>query len=479
MVRRRSVARPRRAAARRAGALLAAGLLVTAVPGAADDPLVSIPAAGDVTQPAAALPPVPVDLVSIFQTGEMTTAVRDAALAAARAAGAPATIGRGFTIGMKRVRRGEAILQEASDPVCRFTAPRSCWVFPMSVTALPTDVIAATMGRAVSGPISAGQVVMGETSAGLRGAQAGDTVDLVSAGGQMVTFTIGRVAPDAEVGGTEIVMSLEQADLLGSNRTTRVLVYGPPNRASLDQMLAAYGLSTNTKVRIRRSWDAFDPDFTLGMARTKQLLGEFDFDLANLSNDGWTNMNAAWVAAHLPPAAQTYPTGIRARCHDVIRADLTAALEQIATSYPFLVNNPSIVSDIDVANTNSYGGCGIGKVRFARITQNLGSISRHSWGQPIDMSTVANCQGCVPKFDCRIVRVFRAHGFAWGGNFLTPDGMHFEWVGEPRHTYVYPSKYCPNLPNGQIESLPPPPTARDTFFADDGWALDADHDHNH
>lgn len=475
MVRRRSVARRRRAAG-----LLAVGLLVGAVPGAADEPLVDIPAPAVVTEPAVALAPLPVDLVSIFQTGEMTSAVRDAALSAARAAGAPATVGRGFTIGLKRVRRGTAIVQEASSPVCRFTAspglPKSCWVFPMSVTALPVDVIGATMGRAVSGPISAGQVVMGETSAALRGAQAGDTVDLVGLTGTMVTFTIGRVAPDSEVGGAEIVMSFEQADLLGATRTTRVLVYGLPSRASLDEMLAAYGVSTNTKVRVRRSWDAFDPDLTMGMARTKELLGEFDFDLANLDANGWTNMNPAWAATNLP-SVDTYPTGVRARCHVAIKAALTAALQQIATQYPSLVNNPSITSDIDVANTNLYGGCGTGRVRFARITQNLGSISRHSWGQPIDMSTVANCQGCVPRFDCRIVRVFRAHGFAWGGNFLTPDGMHFEWVGEPRHTYAYPSKYCPNLPSGQIESLRPSPSSRDTFFADDGWALDAEHDH--
>ena len=35
------------------------------------------------------------------------------------------------------------------------------------------------------------------------------------------------------------------------------------------------------------------------------------------------------------------------------------------------------------------------------------------------------------------MRIFRRHGFAWGGNFLTPDGMHFEWVGEDRSKISY------------------------------------------
>jgi hypothetical protein len=122
-----------------------------------------------------------------------------------------------------------------------------------------------------------------------------------------------------------------------------------------------------------------------------------------------------------------------------------------------------------VANANQYGGCSAGQARLSRITQSLGSVSRHSWGQPLDVSTVANCQNCVPRMDCRIVRIFRKHNFSWGGNYLTPDGMHFEWVGERRDTLQYPSKYCPNLVNAQLESVGPPAVeGRDTLFADDG-----------
>ncbi|MEY2400319.1 MAG: hypothetical protein QOJ08_430, partial [Ilumatobacteraceae bacterium] len=101
----------------------------------------------------------------------------------------------------------------------------------------------------------------------------------------------------------------------------------------------------------------------------------------------------------------------------------------------------------------------------------LGTLSRHTWAQALDTNTVANCQGCVPQMDCRIVRIFRAHNFAWGGNFLNPDGMHFEWVGEPRNKYLYPSRYCPNVPSGGLESFGLERTSRGTMFTNDGWAL--------
>ena len=361
---------------------------------------------------------------------------------------------------------GVVQVARAGVPVHQAPGPYGLWYFPVSITALPLDSIGVAMSRDVSKIISAGMVVMSETSASINKAQAGDIVDLVAANGSIVQFIVGRVAPDAEVGGAEIVMSTVQADALGATLATSVLIYGQFDRARLDAALTARGLSTDPKIRVRRSWDPPDPDGTIGLARTKKLLGEFAYHVT--SSDAVV-VDDTWRAAYIPNR-EPYPTGIVAACNNSIKGDLAAALQEVVDS--------GLAGLIDVANANTYGGC-FGP-RFSRIigTQ-LGSLSRHTWGQALDTNTVANCQGCVPKMDCRIVRIFRKHNFAWGGNFLLPDGMHFEWVGEPRNTYQYPSRYCPNVPSGGIESLPDKPWAiardsRAVLFADNGWALTAD-----
>jgi hypothetical protein len=104
-----------------------------------------------------------------------------------------------------------------------------------------------------------------------------------------------------------------------------------------------------------------------------------------------------------------------------------------------------------VGNTNTYGGC-YGP-RFNRISGNLGILSRHSWGQALDTNTLQNCQGCVPTMSCAVVRIFRAHNFAWGGNFLFTDGMHFEWTGRRTDQLAFPSRYCPNPTPPRTESI--------------------------
>ena len=189
---------------------------------------------------------------------------------------------------------------------------------------------------------------MGQTTASLRGAAAGDTIDLMAANGSTVTFTIGLVAPDAEIGGTEILISTQQVDLLGATLTTRVLIYGRFDRTALQAALVRRGLYANNAVRVRTSWDAPDPDGTLSLARTKSLLGEFELDYANLSELGWTDVGATWRNAYLPGAREAYPAAIRAMCNKVIKADLSAALQEVVDA--------GLGGGIDAGNANTYGG---------------------------------------------------------------------------------------------------------------------------
>jgi hypothetical protein len=394
------------------------------------------------------------DIVTVSDVSEIDSANLYGSLAAARTAGGVGTAGRGATIGMIRITRAGATVQQAP-PGFRL---------PMSVTALDPAAIAAVSGRAISGALSVDSVVMGERTAGLRGAQPGDLVDLIAADGSVRTVTISRIGTEDEIGGTELLMTTAAADRLGITTDTQVVIWGFSSRSALDEALADEGVMGRFRTRVRHSWDPPNPDGNLGLARTKELLGEFAYQILG---DGSVVQEAAWQSANLPAGRELLSPQIpiRARCHNRIVADLRAALDEVAAA--------GLAGAIDVTNANTFGGCHY--PRFNRIGGELGFLSRHSWAMALDTNTVSNCQGCVPQMNCQVVRIFRRHNFAWGGNFLVPDGMHFEWVGERRDQLSYPSTYCPNLVQPTAEAAPSG-DSRSVLFVTDAPAIEHDHE---
>jgi len=394
------------------------------------------------------------DIVTVSDVSEIDTANLYGALAAARDAGGVGTAGRGATIGMIRITRAGSTVQQAP----------SGFRYPMSVTALHPSAIAAVSGRAISGALAPDAVVMGERTASLRGAQAGDLIDVVAADGGVHTLTIARIGTEDEIGGTELLMTTAATDRLGIAIDTQVVIWGFPSRVALDTALADRGVSGRLRTRVRHSWDPPSPDGTLGLARTKELLGEFAYQILG---DGNVVQEASWQAANLPAGRELLSPQIpiRARCHNRIVADLRAALDDVAAA--------GLAGTIDVTNANTYGGCHY--PRFNRIGGELGFLSRHSWAMALDTNTLSNCQGCVPQMNCQVVRIFRRHNFAWGGNFLVSDGMHFEWVGERRDQMAYPSTYCPNLVQATTEDVAAG-NSRSVLFVTDAPAIEHDHE---
>jgi hypothetical protein len=54
------------------------------------------------------------------------------------------------------------------------------------------------------------------------------------------------------------------------------------------------------------------------------------------------------------------------------------------------------------------------------------SPSLHSWGIAVDVNAAWNGYGRKPVLSAEFVKCFVDAGFVWGGNWRTPDGMHFE-----------------------------------------------------
>ncbi len=429
-------------------ALVVAALVVGASAATAD--VVSVDEPGTASAPAVRSAPFG-DVVSVNEPSRLSTTLANDVLAAAAEVGAAALPGRSAQIGLVRLSRNGTPVQVAP----------SGYQYPMGLTVVPLDAAAFVLSAGVAEALARGQVVIGATSARIRGAQVGDLIELLDTGGNVRSFVIGRVADDTEVGGAELVMRDEEAAVLGVTTPTRMIVWGFDSRTALDAALARHGVP-RTKVRVSRSWDPPSPDSTIGLAQTKALLGEFAF--RRLSS-GSIAIEPGWVDANIEPRRTFAGVGIRASCHKVVAPAIQGALSELAAA--------GLAGLIELTSTNTVGGCF--SPRLNTVSGNLGFLSRHTWAMALDLNITQNPQGATPRLDCRVVRVFRKWGFAWGGNFVNPDGMHFEYVGERRDQLAFPSPYCPNIIEGSADRVDrhgsdatDDQAGRTALFADDG-----------
>lgn len=376
--------------------------------------------AAEVSVVAARLDPGVGDIAVAFDVGDVDQFVVDASAEAARRAGGFSSTRRGGSIGLRRITRDGATVH----------APPSGYLIPMVFSAAPVDAARGVYGIEIAQVMAAGDVVVNQMTADLTGTRVGDLLDLRTTGGGTVTLRIGMIADYDAVGGSELVFDTSVAARLGFTTETSTVMWGF-DRAALESALVAVGLEGRTDTAVTRSWDLPDPDDTISTARTKVALGEPWY---RVNADDSISMHPDWVATNLTDGRVVLdPTiRIRAQCHVAVVGDLSAALADVAAA--------GLAAQIDVANANAYGGCYA--PRYSRIS---GYLSRHAYGMALDTNTVSNCQGCRPQMHCDVVRIFRRHGFAWGGNFRRPDGMHFEWVGSRRDQIAYPSTYCPNI----------------------------------
>ena len=305
------------------------------------------------------------------------------------------------------------------------------WRIPMATMVASSTFVRAIGGDAMADIVARGQVLMGETSAKVRGAQVGDVLLLRDRKFWMRPFTIGAIVADEFVNSGDLFMSSSAAALLGGMPVSQIAITDIVSPSSVLSGLKKKGITIGTEFRLRTSWDRKNPDGTLGTATTKKLLGEFSYrptvGSSILVAGSWTSSNIAWKMRY---------TDIKLgnNCHRIVVDAIQGALTEIKKS--------GLSRFVNTQNSNRYCGCFVG--RYNRLAGNFGAPSRHAWGMAIDINTDTNPQGGVPQMNCAVVRIFRKWGFAWGGNFWPADGMHFEYVGERRDQLGYPSRYCPN-----------------------------------
>jgi hypothetical protein len=292
--------------------------------------------------------------------------------------------------------------------------------YPMASTAIDPAAAVQLMSPAVGRTLATGQIVMGETSASLRGAQVGDVVEFLGWNGAVQHATIGLIAADDEVGSTELVFSDTVAASFGFVRPSSVRIWGYRSRTAITFVLGRrLGPTTPaTGIRVRRSWDPPNPDRVLDTVELKRRLGEF----AISGGGNGVNPEPGWVAANI--VIEPVPLIGTIRCNRAVMPALRGALQEVADT--------GLAGAIDLGDTRRSGGCYVPRELRSPGSNSGGSLSRHTWGIAIDVNPSTNAFGANPRIDRRIVAIFHRWGFAWGGGFTIPDGMHFEWVGEPR-----------------------------------------------
>lgn len=117
------------------------------------------------------------------------------------------------------------------------------------------------------------------------------------------------------------------------------------------------------------------------------------------------------VLFHLPyPLKYGQLTVTRSRCHRLMVPIFTRVLHQIREAGL-------------APQAASYGG-----IYAARPIRGASRLSTHAWGIAIDLNPATNALGTKGSMDPRVVELFKAAGFTWGGDFTgRKDPMHFQF----------------------------------------------------
>lgn len=249
-------------------------------------------------------------------------------------------------------------------------------------------------------------VLLPETSAAIRRASPGSTLDL-DAG----RFTVSGIVSDAAAGGYEALISRAAPREWPSTESyALVRMKSPGLRARVRKQVASL-LAPGDQLQMRAEGE--NPFLRYGDAVLPQLIvksvfGEF---AAVPRSDGFLDVDPAWRRTHVKTAR--VPLLGPVTCHRALFPQLRRALARAVEA--------NLAFAVDPAD---FGGCY--SARFINRDP-TGRLSHHSWGIAVDVNVAENAYGTKADQDLRLVRIMESAGFTWGGRWVVPDGMHFEW----------------------------------------------------
>jgi hypothetical protein len=293
--------------------------------------------------------------------------------------------------------------------------PRTGFAIPLEVGAVDPVEFAPFLppaDRAVSLALAEGQGVLGESSAKLRGLGPGAVLRFGD-----VRIEVAAILPDELVGAHELMVSREVGRSIGvtQDRYALVVPEGARTARAVERLLRPI-LPSSPPSKVRAPGDT--PYFRQGDAvlppvRIKLLFGEFQARPEPLRL-GFLDLDPAWVKRNID--TQQVPLLGSVTCHVSLFPQIRGVIRELI--------------DRGLRDTiQSFSGCY--SPRHILGDPNAG-LSHHSWGIAVDVNVQqGNLFGRTPHQDPRLVKVFERWGFVWGGTFIVPDGMHFEYHREP------------------------------------------------
>jgi hypothetical protein len=292
-------------------------------------------------------------------------------------------------------------------------APPDDFAIPFEVAVVDPVGYAAFVApgeRDLIGSLSPGELVLSRTAADLRHGGEGLQLDL-RAGTARVT---GVVSDEAAQGYEALMAAPVPESWRRADRFLLIRVAELTARDRVDRRLRAL-LGGSEPLRVRafgetpflRYGDAVLPQMMI-----KEAFGEF---AARPVAGGAIQIDPAWQRDNI--VTVSVPLIGRVTCHRFLVAQLRDALQAARAA--------GVGSEIDPAQfAGCYNARFIGRDPDARL-------SHHSWGIAVDFNALENPTGVRPRLDRDVVEIVERHGFTWGGRWLVPDGMHFEWVRFP------------------------------------------------
>lgn len=278
---------------------------------------------------------------------------------------------------------------------------RAFAVDPVAFRPLTPEATAQTKG--VWERMTAGEMVVRHDMARRMGLKLGGRVTVTGPNGQPARVRVGAFASNGAPPLTDVLVPWSTGQRLGIAEPNLVVVAVTDERdepAVADRIRAAVGGEV-TRIKAPPSQRAR----LVGV-------GSHHFDPFSYVDhgDGMITIDPDWVRENI--TSVDLPIFGVARCHRVMVPQLVEALREIQRAGLAHLLNP-----------NHYGGCWV--PRHMLFDPNL-PISMHAWGLAIDFNVRTNQYGVSPQLDHRIVAIFQRWGFEWGGQWSTPDGMHFE-----------------------------------------------------